>query len=70
MGTRRSAAGAVEEPPWLTAEEQQTWLAVIAMVTWPPDAVDAQLPRDARISRFAHQVMAMLSMSPRSGPGG
>ena len=54
-----------EEPRWLTAEEQQTWLAVIAMVTWLPDAVDAQLQRDAGISHFEYQVMAMLSMSPQ-----
>ena len=54
-----------EEPRWLTAEEQQTWLAVIAMVTWLPDAVDAELQRDAGISHFEYQVMAMLSMSPQ-----
>ena len=54
-----------EEPRWLTAEEQQTWLALIAMVTWLPDAVDAQLQRDAGISHFEYQVMAMLSMSPQ-----
>ena len=56
---------AVEEPRWLTAEEQRTWLAVMAMVTWLPDAVDAQLQRDAGISHFEYQVMAMLSMSPQ-----
>ncbi len=54
-----------EEPRWLTAEEQQTWLAVSAMVTWLPDALDAQLQRDAGISHFEYQVMAMLSMSPQ-----
>ncbi|WP_448612821.1 MarR family winged helix-turn-helix transcriptional regulator [Modestobacter sp. URMC 112] len=58
MGT-----GPVEEPRWLTAEEQQTWLAVHAMVTWLPDAIDAQLQRDAGLSHFEYQVMAMLSMS-------
>ncbi len=56
---------AVEEPRWLTAEEQQTWLAVAAVVTWLPDALDAQLQRDAGISHFEYQVMAMLSMSPQ-----
>ena len=56
---------AVEEPRWLTAEEQETWLAVIAMITWLPDAVDAQLQRDAGVSHFEYQVMAMLSMSPQ-----
>ena len=56
---------AVDEPRWLSAEEQQTWLAVVAMVTWLPDAVDAQLQRDAGVSHFEYQVMAMLSMSPQ-----
>ena len=56
---------AVEEPRWLAEEEQQTWLAVVAMVTWLPDAIDAQLQHDAGISNFEYQVMAMLSMSPQ-----
>ena len=53
-----------EEPRWLTAEEQQTWLELIGVLTWLPDAVDAQLQRDAGLSHFEYQVMAMLSMSP------
>ena len=57
--------GTDEEPRWLTAAEQQTWLAVLAMVSWLPDAVDAQLQRDAGLSHFEYQVMAMLSMSPQ-----
>ena len=56
---------AVEEPRWLTAQEQETWLAVLSMVTWLADAVDGQLHRDAGISHFDYQVMAMLSMSPQ-----
>jgi DNA-binding MarR family transcriptional regulator len=53
-----------EEPRWLTAEEQQTWLALGGVLAWLPDALDAQLQRDAGISHFEYQVMAMLSMSP------
>ncbi len=56
---------AVEETRWLTAEEQQTWLELLGVVTWLPDAVDAQLQRDAGLSHFEYQVMAMLSMSPQ-----
>ncbi len=55
----------VEEPRWLTAEEQQTWLALAATLTWLPDALDAQLQQDAGIGHFEYQVMAMLSMSPQ-----
>ena len=54
-----------QEPQWLTAEEQQTWLELTAMLSWLPDALDAQLQRDAGLSHFEYQVMAMLSMSPQ-----
>ena len=54
----------VEEPRWLSAEEQETWFALTGVLTWLPDALDAQLQRDAGISHFEYQVMAMLSMSP------
>ncbi len=56
---------AVEEPRWLTAEEQQTWLELIGVLTWLPDAIDAQLQHDAGIGHFGYQVMAMLSMAPQ-----
>ena len=55
---------AVEETRWLTVEEQQTWFTLAGMLTWLPDALDAQLQRDAGISHFEYSVMAMLSMSP------
>jgi len=55
---------AVEEPRWLTGEEQQAWFALAGMVSWLPDVLDAQLQRDAGISLFEHSVMTMLSMSP------
>jgi len=57
--------GAVEEPRWLSTEEQKTWFALTGVLTWLPDAVDAQLQRDAGISHFEYQVMAMLSLSPQ-----
>ena len=49
---------------WLDDQEQQTWLELTAMLSWLPDALDAQLQRDAGLSHFEYQVMAMLSMSP------
>ncbi|MCA0145072.1 MarR family winged helix-turn-helix transcriptional regulator [Blastococcus sp. LR1] len=54
---------AEQEPRWLDAVEQQTWFELIAVMSWLPDALDAQLSRDADISHFEYQVMAMLSMS-------
>ena len=56
---------ASEEPRWLSVEEQQTWFALTGVLTWLPDALDAQLQRDAGISHFEYMVMAMLSMSPQ-----
>ena len=55
----------VEEPRWLSADEQETWFALTGVLTWLPDALDAQLQRDAGISHFEYQVMAMVSMSPQ-----
>jgi DNA-binding MarR family transcriptional regulator len=53
-----------EEPRWLDAEEMQTWLALTGVLVGLPEALDAQLQRDAGISHFEYQVMAMLSMAP------
>ncbi len=55
----------MDEPRWLTEEELQTWFTLGGVLTWLPDALDAQLQRDAGISHFEYQVMAMLSMSPQ-----
>ncbi|WP_075662625.1 MarR family winged helix-turn-helix transcriptional regulator [Streptomyces acidiscabies] len=49
--------------PWLDAEEQETWLALVGLMTHLPGALDAQLQRDAGISHFEYQVLAGLSMS-------
>jgi DNA-binding MarR family transcriptional regulator len=54
----------IEEPRWLSEEESQVWLELYGILTWLPEALDAQLHRDAGISFFEYQVMAMLSMAP------
>ena len=53
-----------ERTRWLTDEEMQTWLAFAGVLVWLPMALDAQLERDAGISHFEYQVLAMLSMAP------
>lgn len=53
-----------EEPRWLDPEELRTWFVFGTLFTWLPDALDAQLQRDAGISFFEYQVMSMLSMAP------
>ena len=55
---------APREPRWLDAEERQTWLALAKTLVRLPAALDAQLRRDAGISHFEYQVLALLSEAP------
>jgi DNA-binding MarR family transcriptional regulator len=49
---------------WLTAEELDSWLSVVRLMTWLPWSIDKQLQRDAKLGMVDYQVMAMLSESP------
>jgi DNA-binding MarR family transcriptional regulator len=51
----------IEEPQWLDAEEQQAWLALASIAVRLPQALDAQLRRDAGVSHFDYTVLAALS---------
>src|SRR5215470_14149394 len=51
-------------PRWLSAEETQTWFALVSVLIRVPAALDAQLQRDAGISHFEYQVLAGLSEAP------
>jgi DNA-binding MarR family transcriptional regulator len=53
-----------DQPRWLTDEEYEAWLALVGLLFELPTALDTQLQRDAGISHFEYQVLAMLSMSP------
>jgi DNA-binding MarR family transcriptional regulator len=55
---------APQEPRWLDAEERQAWLALASTLVRLPAALDAQLRRDAGISHFEYQVLALLSEAP------
>ncbi|WP_117208816.1 MarR family winged helix-turn-helix transcriptional regulator [Allorhizocola rhizosphaerae] len=55
---------AEQEPRWLDADEMQAWLALAGVLVRLPAALDAQLQRDAGVSHFEYQVMAMLSEAP------
>jgi DNA-binding MarR family transcriptional regulator len=59
-----SEPAAQPEPRWLNAEERDTWLALAGMLMLLGPALDAQLQRDAGISHFEYQVLAVLSESP------
>ena len=53
-----------QEPRWLDAEETQAWRALASTLVRLPAALDAQLHRDAGISHFEYQVLALLSEAP------
>ena len=53
-----------QEPRWLDAEESQAWRALASTLVRLPAALDAQLRRDAGISHFEYQVLALLSEAP------
>jgi DNA-binding MarR family transcriptional regulator len=55
---------ATEEPRWLDAEESQAWRALAKLLVRLPAALDAQLRRDAGISHFEYDVLALLSEAP------
>ena len=55
---------ASQEPRWLDAEEMQSWRALARTLIRLPSALDAQLYRDAGISHFEYQVLAVLSEAP------
>src|SRR3984957_7488459 len=55
---------APQEPRWLDAEEREAWLALASTLVRLPAALDAQLRRDAGLSHFEYQVLALLSEAP------
>lgn len=52
------------EPRWLTDDEREVWMSLIGMLIRLPAALDRQLQRDAGMSHFEYQVLAMLSEAP------
>ncbi len=53
-----------QDPRWLDADEQRTWIALAATLIRLPSALDAQMQRDAGFSHFEYLVLAGLSMAP------
>jgi DNA-binding MarR family transcriptional regulator len=49
---------------WLTAEELDSWLSVVRLMTWLPWSIDQQLQRDSKLGMVEYQVLAILSESP------
>jgi DNA-binding MarR family transcriptional regulator len=55
---------AAEPVRWLTEEELQAWMALAAMLTKLPAALDRQLQRDAGLTHFEYRVLIGLSRAP------
>jgi DNA-binding MarR family transcriptional regulator len=66
QGTTGSDRSGADEAAvkWLTAEELDSWLSVVRLMTWLPWSIDQQLQRDAKLGMVEYQVLAMLSESP------
>ncbi|MGW3645416.1 MarR family winged helix-turn-helix transcriptional regulator [Streptomyces sp. NPDC000878] len=52
------------ETRWLTREQLSAWLRMAAVLELLPTALDSQLRRDAQLTHFDYQVLAMLSEAP------
>ncbi|MBF4461444.1 MULTISPECIES: MarR family winged helix-turn-helix transcriptional regulator [unclassified Rathayibacter] len=52
------------EPRWLTPEQLDAWLRLIAVVELLPGSLDSQLQRDAGLTHFEYMTLAMLSEAP------
>lgn len=52
------------EPRWLDESEMVTWLRLIGLAEVLPARLDAQVRRDAGLTHFEYQVLAMLSEAP------
>lgn len=50
---------------WLTDDELQAWVRLVAVVELLPGSLEQQLRRDSGLSHFEYFVMAMLSEAPR-----
>jgi DNA-binding MarR family transcriptional regulator len=63
----QSESHGLQEPDvkWLTAEELESWLSVVRLMSWLPWSIDQQLQRDAELGMVDYQVLAMLSESPQ-----
>lgn len=59
-----SAVNGTGEPRWLTSKQSDAWIELAAVLVVLPAALDSQLQRDAGLSHFEYQVLALLSTAP------
>ncbi|GAA0298369.1 MarR family winged helix-turn-helix transcriptional regulator [Kineococcus aurantiacus] len=53
-----------QTPRWLNPDERRVWLRLSALMELLPAALDAQLQRDADLTKTAYLTLAMLSEEP------
>ena len=58
-----ATAAGKEAPRWLTADEQQAWIGLTAIMWLLPGPLDAQLVRDSQLNLFEYFVLSSLSMA-------
>ena len=58
------SADSSRDAAWLNGDERAAWIALVALNTLLPPAIDAQLQRDSGIGFFEYTVLAMLSEQP------
>jgi DNA-binding MarR family transcriptional regulator len=51
----------MDEPRWLTDEQQQAWRRFVQVLVKVPAALEAQLQRDAGLTHMGYHVLLMLS---------
>ena len=56
-------SSAEDEPRWLSAVEQEAWLAAVGMAFVMPAELDAQLQRESQLHLFEYLVLSRLSMA-------
>src|SRR5438477_1670139 len=49
---------------WLDQEQLGAWVRLVAVLELLPGVIDGQLRRDAQLTHFEYQVLAMLSEAP------
>jgi DNA-binding MarR family transcriptional regulator len=54
----------MDEPRWLTDEQQQTWRRFVEVLIRVPAALEAQLQRDAGLTHMGYFVLLTLSERP------
>lgn len=53
-----------QEIRWLTSQERKVWFALTGVLTKLPAALDAQLEKNAGLTFFEYQVLAVLAEEP------